>query len=298
MKIDLLSVNDKNGLENVYMLLNSIKMTKLEDTTIVYHLLIEDVNQKIKQYFADLEAKDFKIDFIDCRQFQNKIKLPEKAKYLAKVNYYTMVRCLCPSFFKQVDKMLYLDTDLVFLQEGIEELWQTDVEDYYLAGAEDIIVTRYKNCQIELENLKQPERYVNGGVLIFNYKLMRQNKLDQQFAKWCLNWNLDQLQPLYLDQTLMNYLCRGKIKYIDYKFNDISLVTSIYTYPSHIRYLKEKYCYQKPYNSVKDAVILHFLGEAKPWKNFKIEEAVKVFPYLNVAITIWKNIQKALKKGE
>lgn len=297
MKIDLFSVNDKNGLDRVYMLLNSIKMTKQEQTVINYHLLIEDVDCEIKDYFADLVAEDFNIQFVDCRQFEDKIHLPKNGKYYAKVNYYTMVRCLCPSYFKQIDKMLYLDTDLVFLQHGIEQLWQTDIDQYYIAGVEDIIITRYKQCQIELKNLKQPEKYVNGGILLFNYKLIREDKINEKLVDWCMNWKLDQIQPFYLDQTLLNHLCREKIKYVDYKYNDISLVTSIFTFPSHIQYLREKYGYKEPVNSIQNAVILHFLGDAKPWKNFDADKAKNVFPYFIVSQKIWNHLKKVLQKG-
>lgn len=297
MRIDLLSVNDKNGLDRVYMLLNSIKMTKQEETQIYYHLLIEDVDEAIKEYFSDLLSDDFKIQFTDCRQFEDKIKMPEDVTYYAKVNYYTMIRCLCPSYFTQIDKMLYLDTDIVFLQHGLEDLWNIDIEQYYVAGAQDIIITNYKPCQIELKNLKQPQKYINGGVLLFNYKLIRENGLDKQMAKWCLNWNVNQLQPFYLDQTLINYLCKNRIQYIDYKFNDFSLTTSTYIFSSQQHYLKQKYGYNNPINSINDAVILHFLGELKPWKNYNYEKAQKYYPYVLVSKKIWQHLCAVLKKG-
>lgn len=297
MRIDLLSVNDKNGLDRVYMLLNSVKMTKQEDTSIVYHLLIEDVDEAIKQYFADLVAEDFKIQFTDCRQFEDKVHLPEDVKYYASVNYYTMVRCFCPGYFKQLDKVLYLDTDILFLQTGIEQLWEEDIEDYYLAGVQDVIITRYKPCQIELKNLNYPQKYVNGGVLLFNFKKMREDKLDQKFAEWCMNWHLDQIQPFYLDQTLLNHLCRGKIKYLDYWFNDISLVTSVYTFNPLKEYLKQKYGYSQPVNSIHDAVLVHFLGEAKPWKKLNVEAARKYYPYYDASVKVWNHLKSVVEKG-
>lgn len=297
MRIDCLSINDKNGLDRVYVLLNSIKQTKNKDTTIVYHLIIEDLDQTIKQYFADLESEDFVIQFTECRQFKDKINLPE-AKYYCSKNYYTMVRCLCPSYFKQLDKVLYLDTDLVFLREGIEQLWNTDISDCYLAGCQDLIITKYKPCQIELKNLKYPQKYVNGGVLLFNYKLMREDKKDEELASWCTSWKVDQIKPFYLDQSLMNHLLRDKLKYLDYKFNDVSLVTSSYVYKNIKQHLMQNYNYTVPVNSIKDAVILHFLGDLKPWKNFNIEKVKEYYPYAEVTKVIWNNIEKVLKKNE
>ena len=293
MQIDLFSVNDKNGLDRVYVLLNSVKKTKLPDTTIHYRLIIEGVDDSIKQYFSDLQSEDFKIEYFDTEWFKQRINVPTEGLYCSS-NYYTMVRCLCPSYFKQLDKVLYLDTDIVLLQRGIEELWETDITDYYMAGCEDIIVTRFERLQCQRVNSKNRTSYINGGVILFNFKLIREAGLDVVLAKWCQNWNYEQLKPYYLDQTLLNYICRDKIKYVDYKFNDISLVTSVVVYKLQQQYLKQKYGYPYPVNSINDAVILHFLGDGKPWR----EVNQRVYPYYPVAKQVWKAIQKELKKNE
>ena len=291
MRIDIFSVNDKNGLDRVYMLLNSIKQTKRNDTTIHYRLIIEGLDDSIKQYFSDLQSNDFKIQFFEAEWFKERIHLPEKG-FLCKANYYTMVRCLCPGYFKQLDKVLYLDTDIVLLQGGIEHLWETDITDYYMAGCEDIIITRFDRLQCQRVNSKNRTSYINGGVILFNFKLIRQDKKDIVLANWCQNWNEEQLKPYYLDQTLLNYVLKDKIKYVDYKYNDFSLVTSTVVFKMHQQYLKQKYGYQYPINSINDAVILHFLGECKPWH----VAHPQYYPYTKLAIEVWKQIEKQLRK--
>lgn len=268
-------------------------MTKKKDTQIVYHLLIEDVDEAIKQYFADLVADDFKIQFTDCRQFKSKINLPSSGAWV-KVNYYTMVRCLCPSYFKQVDKMLYVDTDILFLQEGIEQFWNTDLTDYYIAGTEDVIIQYQPVAQVERANLHHQEKYLNCGILLFNYKLIREDGKDKQFEKWCWSWNYDQLKPLWLDQSLINYVLGSKMKYVDYKFDDFSLVTTVMDFNIHKNYLKLHYGYDNPIESVKDAVVLHFTGNCKPWKDLTGQK--QIFPYCQVAIVIWNHLHNILKK--
>ena len=293
MKIELLSVNDKHGLDRVYILLNSIKQTKHKDTVINYNLIVEDA-QNQKEYFKELISQDFQINFIQLTPFLDRINLPQ-FKFKAPANKYTMIRCLTPNYFSSVDKMLYLDTDLVFLQEGIEQLWETNIDDYYCAGCEDLFISKINQFKFERENTKNNQTYINGGVILFNYKKIREDKLDLKLNEMCNNWNLDELKPYWLDQTLMNYVFREKIKLLEYKYNDFSLVTSSMTRPTHSQYLKEKYGYNDMVNSVKDAVILHFLGAMKPWKE-KIQ-LESCFPYHAAAREIWKNIEKELKKN-
>ena len=294
MKIDLLSINDKNGLDRVYILLNSLKQTKQADTEVTYHLILEDVEHNIA-YFEDLVSDDFKLEFIQLTPFLDRINLPE-FKYQAPANKYTMIRCLTPSYFSSIDKMLYIDTDTVFLQEGVEQLFNTDLTDYYLAGCEDIFISRMNLFTFERQNTKNHYTYINGGVILFNFKKIREDGLDLKLVEMCSNWNLDELKPNWLDQTLMNYVFREKIKLLDYKYNDFSLVTSVTTQPVHSKYLKEKYGYNDMVNSVKDAVILHFLGQMKPWIPRVRQESC--FPFSNATRQIWKKIEGTLKKDE
>ena len=294
MKIDLLSVNDRNGLQNVYILLNSVKQTKQQTTDVTYHLIIEGLDQTVKDYFADLQSDDFKLDFIQLEPFKQKINLPTSGAWV-KVNYYTMVRCLCPSYFTEVEKMLYVDTDIVFFQQGIEDFWNTDLTDYYVAGTEDVIIQYQPAAEPQRANLKHPKQYLNCGILLFNYKLIRAEGKDKEFQKWCLNWNYNELKPLWLDQSLINFVLGSKMKYVDYKFDDFSLVTTIMDFEIHKKYLKQKYGYEQPVNSIGDAVVLHFTGNCKPWKDLS-KYSTKLFPYLPVAQKVWEHLEWNLKK--
>lgn len=292
MKIDILSVNNKNGLDRVYMLLNSVKLTKQNQTQITYHLILEE-SKETGNYFNDLVSEDFKLDIIDLDQFKTKINLP-KSGNLAPANIYTMIRCLTPSYFKSIDKMLYVDTDVIFLRDGIEQLWNTNINKFYMAGCEDIIVTKFLKLDFQLKNTKNEEQYINGGVILFNYKKIRKDHLDQKLVQFCNKWNKKELKPYWLDQSLLNYLFRGKIKLLEYKYNDFSLVTSHTIFKSHKQYLKEKYGYEEPIESVNDAVILHFLGGGKPWKNDP--KSKQIYRYVKISREIWMKLEEYLKK--
>lgn len=288
MRLDLCSVSDVGGIERVYILLNSIKQTKQDDTIINYRLVMDVVDDKVKQYFKQLQSDDFTIQYIDANWFKQRINPPHR-------NYFYYIRLLFPTYFKDVDKLLYLDTDLVFLQKGIEQLWNTDITNYSVAAVVDIPVNKARVLTFELRQTKAKE-YFNSGVLLMNLKRIRQKKLDIELTTWCLAWNTTILNPLIMDQTLLNYLFRDEVKYLDYKFNDYSLMVSNGVHNCCRDYLKQKYGYQQLPHSVKNAIVLHFLGQLKPWQNDPKREGM--FPYMKVAQQIWKNIKQELGKKE
>lgn len=290
MRIDVASVSDKNGLDRVYILLNSLKKTKKDDTVIHYRLVLEDLNDEVKQYFKDLQSEDFVIQYIDTDWFKQRINSP-RWSYL----YY--VRCLFPTYFKSLDKLLYLDTDAVFLQGGVECLWETDITNYSFAAVSDIMVNIFPNLRAEKNNC-ETEFYINSGVCLFNLKRMRQNDKAKELVNWVFDWKLNLLKPYLMDQSLLNYLFRnGEIKQLDFKYNDYSLVLNKYVFPSVSNYLKQKYGYQEPIQSVKDAVIIHFLGEMKPWKKNN-EKTESISPYVQVCKQVWKKVVEELGKKD
>lgn len=295
MRINVLSINDKENLDKVYITLNSVKQTKQDDTVINYYLILQN-SQQTKHYFDDLISQDFNIIATDAGKFLDKIHLP-KAVYYAPPNKWTMIRCLTPSYYSSIQKMLYLDTDTVFVQDGIEELWQTDIEDYFCAGCQDVVVTNLSSLYVEQSNTYNHNHYINAGVILFNYKRIRQQKLDKVLTGMCRKWTRKRIQPYYLDQTLINYIFRDKIKLLDYKYNDFSLVTSTVVLEEHKAYLNKKYGYNTVFDSIRDAVIVHFLGTAKPWKKLdsKVEQK---YPYFEAAKQLWETIIKEFGKNE
>lgn len=287
MNIDVVSVNDKNGLDRVYMLLNSLKKTKQDDTVVNYYLFVEDVDDEVKQYFKDLISADFRIQIEDTSWFKERINSPYRT-YL----YY--VRCLFPSYFTWLDKILYLDTDIVFLQNGVEQLWETNVDNYSLGAVSDITVNYFKPlAKIEKDPTKTKD-YFNSGVLLMNLKRIREANKHKQLQKWMLKWNLKELKPSTMDQTLLNYIFReDEVNYLDYKYNDYSLVITKTVYSVFKQKLNK---YSEPIQSVKDAIILHFLGELKPWrKDFNNVKHISSYP--KQLEEVWKEIEKNLKKS-
>lgn len=158
-----------------------------------------------------------------------------------------------------VEKALYLDCDTVIIGE-IDSLWKTDMKDNLVAMVPEPTV--YKEMKSSID-LGKDETYYNSGVLLMDLKAWReenvQNKLLQYYA--------DKGGNLFAcDQDTINGALRGRIKALSPRFNFFTN----YRY-FHYKTLVEM---DRSYELVgkqdfeaskRRPVILHFLGDERPW---------------------------------
>lgn len=291
MLINCFSISSNDQLNLVYILLNSLKHIKQTDTNIQYSLLLELTQQKnlsyCQNYFQPLSSDDFKITIMDISSL-----LPFMDKSL-KPPHYAYIKCFAPRIFKNLDKILYLDTDMVFYQQGVEQLWNTDISRYYLAAVEQPIVTYFMKQELKNTHTK---RYFNSGVMLLNLKKIRKFKLDDEMINMVVRWDYNKVKPKVVEQSFLNYLFKRKVKFIDFKFNNSILVaTSLVVNPLK-EYLKKQYNILDIRESLFKTVIFHFLGQNKPWKeevkNYDTEVA---FPYKKQCLNIWNALEREYK---
>lgn len=175
----------------------------------------------------------------------------------------TYYRLLTPDVFALYDKVLYLDSDIV-VNHDIYELFQIDVEGYYLAAAYDTHVVSYCTRTPPLEQraynikelgMKNPEQYFQAGVSLFNVKEIRQNYEDGFLIKQGLSHKLR-----WLDQDLLNMLFYGKILNLPNCWN--VMVSNErdnldeYYLPDGVR--------QEYYEARRNPYIIHYVGRSMP----------------------------------
>lgn len=252
--MNIFSVQDKKLQDILYVLLNSLKQSKEDDTVINYYLIIEDVDQKFIDYFVDLESDTFHVYFKNASDYKSKINPPANS-YL----YY--VRCLAPSIFPTLDKILYLDTDIICANTGIEELWNIDLTDKYLAAAIDIEQSlRDEAERINVGKNTQNNNYFNSGVMLMNLKKWRDEGYDKIIESYLYYWPKT-LQCILFDQTLLNYVFKEGVKIISSKWNNSIFAMTKMDEVHYWRY----YGTQDILKKLENVVLLHFKGAFKPW---------------------------------
>lgn len=99
------------------------------------------------------------------------------------------------------DKILYLDTDTLAIR-NIAELYDTDIENYEIAGSRDYFGRFFKN-----------KNYLNSGVMLMNLQKIRQTGLLNRARQMCID------RKMFLaDQNAINRCVKNKLILED-KFN-------------------------------------------------------------------------------
>jgi lipopolysaccharide biosynthesis glycosyltransferase len=140
--------------------------------------------------------------------------------YYSESIYY---RLFIPQLFEELDKAVYLDSDVV-LTDDVAKLYDTELGDNILGGVTDESVTAVPVfCEYveKYVGVNSHNDYINSGVLVMNLRAMREERVRRKFLHLLLKYNFDTVAP---DQDYLNFLCRGRIKYIDRGWNKHALV--------------------------------------------------------------------------
>lgn len=177
-----------------------------------------------------------------------------------------------------IEKVVYLDCDTI-VNESIDELFEMDVSNYYVAGVTECMDLAYKNKI----GLKKNDIYVNSGVLIINLKQWRVNNLSRVIDKLIFEKHTLYKYP---DQDIINVACREKIMMLPLKFNVISQLLG-FKYEKYLEYRNSKDFYsEKEYiEACNKPYIVHYASGftfARPW--FSESD----HPYANLFIESYK----------
>ncbi len=159
-----------------------------------------------------METENFKIEFADVnektKEISNDLSLRLRDYYSNSIYY----RLFIPSLFPNYEKALYLDADIVVIDD-IAKLYFEDLGDNLVGAITDDVVNnnesfkKYSEVALGLE----PNKYFNSGILVMNLNKFREENIEEKFVHLLSTYNFDTIAP---DQDYLNYLCKGKVKYI------------------------------------------------------------------------------------
>ena len=85
----------------------------------------------------------------------------------------TWYRIFLPDLLPDVDRILFLDADLLALQP-LTPLWETDISEHYLAAVTNVFQADHL-FRAEQLGFDRPDTYFNAGVMLLNLDLMRRD---------------------------------------------------------------------------------------------------------------------------
>lgn len=212
---------------------------------------------------------NFSIRFFEVARWVNQYKLYEK-QHITVETYYRLV---IPELLYNFSKVLYLDGDII-IKHDVSELYQTDINDYFVAGAVDIANAGLINgfdkeardyCDKKLK-LKDPYMQFNAGVLLINVAELRK----KYSTKFLLEF-AEKGEYRYQDQDVLNILCEGKIKWLSPEWNFAA--DEIGGYRGYVDTFAPKNLYEEYRSAAKCPKIIHYAGNEKPWYNPSFEYA-------------------------
>lgn len=279
--IKIASTFTADRITPAYVMLSSVKCNKQPDTEVDWLLFIEPTEQYdigyCSDYVADLQSPDFRIHICDASIWYDGIKLPLPILY---------VRCLFPKILDGLDRVLYLDIDVINVRPGLEELWAMDFGGKDLIAAADIQVMLYKPCEADKHNTSNQE-YFNGGVLLMNLDGMRADGTGDGLASWCKAWDHKILKCMWHDQTLMNYMFKDKVTIMPSMWNNQLFNATVKTEPVFQYYMEKAEGYPAALASLQHAKLIHFCGINKPWNPKAAKTGALAPVYMDHAVVIW-----------
>ncbi len=182
-----------------------------------------------------------------------------------------LYKLIAPSIFRQYDKLIVTDVDVLFLGDIASSYFSFDAsEDVYLAGVKHVLPrdsfleTYYENYTREFGPDALDELKVCGGYLVLNLNKLREDKMEKVFLEF-LNANASRL--FQSEQDVINFCCsEEKIVFLPLNYVVCSYCYDIFT-------TEEKYGSDANYaaDQIRDAlarpVQLHYATHIKPWNS-------------------------------
>ncbi len=178
-------------------------------------ILYTDISKENINRISKLATNNVKIEFVNLNYYIDRIKDKLYTRdYYSKDTYF---RLFLPNLYPEYDKVLYLDCDIVVLDD-IAKLYNTNIKNA-LVGAiteETAIYTQeVKNYAERVIGVSDSKHYFNAGVLLMNLKELREFGLQEKFL-----YLLEKtIYSVAQDQDYLNRMCKGRVKYISQMWN-------------------------------------------------------------------------------
>lgn len=254
------------GLRPVHIALaSSDNFTPYLSVTIQSVIANANKERKYNIYILHTNITDENIAAIKKMQTENvSIRFFNISKSLSSIKLYshnhiseeTYFRALLPKLLSNINKVVYIDCDLVVLKD-IGELYDINIEKYLLGAVKNCcneFVANYIQNDIHI----QPDEYFNAGVLLINLKMFRELDIPHKFFEIATG----EKKFIMMDQDILNILCNKKILYLDNRWNVVWQFLFKRERPySLLPEYKDEYA-----RATSDPFIVHYTTEKKPWE--------------------------------
>lgn len=206
------------------------------------HILHNDICEANQKLVNAMATPNVFIKFVDVSEQIKKIE-----KKIAIRDYYTFTtyyRIFIPEMFPEYDKVLYIDSDTIVMDD-IANLYSYNLGENYIGAITDYLVEHVEVFGEYAEKVLEISRasYFNAGVVLINSYMFRKKNIEKAFIDLLNTYTFVVAQ----DQDYLNILCKNKVLWIDSRWN-----------------IQMSEPEERPFSDLK---LIHFNFAQKPWNH-------------------------------
>ena len=178
------------------------------------HILHEDISIKNQDRIKEMETENVSISFENVAKRIEKIR--KKLSIRDYYSYTTYYRMFIADMFPQYDKVLYLDADIIVLDD-VAKLYRYELGKNYVGATNEQVMVNHDVFGSYVEQVLGISRmaYFNAGVLVINSRQFRRQNILQKFVDLINEYTFVVTQ----DEDYLNIICQDKILWIDKRWN-------------------------------------------------------------------------------
>lgn len=255
-------ITDEGYVIPTITMLTSTRYNKSPERSYIIHVLGNNLSKFSIRKFRELDRPDFSLRFYTCSsELYADIKKPQGVSW----NQNVMIKCELAELLPQLDKVLFLDGDILVMGD-LGELYDIDLGSNVLAAMRELLGEKKKQHVII-----GTAHYFNAGVMLLNLKQMREEKLGGKIIQ------LKQQAPdtwLYAEQDPFNVVCEGRTHYLHPRWNFLS---TLYMHDKDTWPIEEFNAFYHTsyanYTEMEEDAVIHHFAWRKPWKNRNMRHA-------------------------
>ena len=257
--VHIVFICDDNYIIPTCTAIQSLVESKRADSRYVLHIVCASLSAESEHIFEVFKSDtvDMSIVRADANRFSDFHVYKENTMVVATVS--ALLKFALPELLPALDKVLYLDGDLV-VREDLTSLYQIELSTNMVAAAPDC-----GGFFTKLPIADSVQKYFNSGVMLLNLKQMRLENATEQL----LQAKREKTDSNLMDQDAFNLVFDGRVIEIPIWYNFMAL--NLYNARGRwsINSINERFGLNC--NNVVELFeswkILHFASKKKPWKN-------------------------------
>lgn len=258
-EINICMITDDNYIMPTSVAIHSMIVNK-GNGKYNFYIITSNLSEESEKAFKNFEREDVSVKIIRenaQKRFEGFHVFSNDSICVASIS--ALLKFIIPDLLPSLDKVLYLDGDLI-VENDLSELYSTELGDNYAATVLDVSKVYWKS-----EFNSCVKNYFNSGVMLLNLKKMREDNVKDTLIETKRNLTDTSL----MDQNVFNIVFDGKAVMlpVKYNFQSISLDNSGSKWEVDDIEKNYKTKYETKADVFSDAEIIHFASKNKPWKD-------------------------------